>query len=253
MQMQMSAEIECIADKNSGVYLALYNNNFNTTPGYVRYDENVIRIAESFFSDRNNMKNLQHVLRRSRMQGDTAAVATKSRASSNITLARKGMGGGQHTRSRNKNALAAEEDVSLSLMEFAFNRYGALSSNIDMIDIYSNCICSKGKKLFDAFKRKESYNVLMNGVKIQTNLAQIRWTMFACKHGLFDFLRSNMRQVKRAFERSRAVDRRKKKRPCPDNRHSDHSNAVSRDENKRRKGRRRREKTACVGAQNVMM
>jgi hypothetical protein len=151
-------------------------------------------------------------------------------------------------------------------MEFAFNRYGSLSSNIDMIDIYSNCICSKGKKLFDAFKRKESYNVLMNGVKIQTNLAQIRWTMFACKHGLFDFLRSNMRAVKRAFEKSRAVDRRKKKRtrssdspPPPDhpagtnNDDNNNNNTNNNTNNKRRKGRRRREKIVCVGAQNVVM
>lgn len=249
----MIARIECIADKNSDAYLKLYNKNFNTEPGYVRYDENVIRIAEIFFSDQTNMRNLQHVLRRSRMQEDTAASRSRfessrsrsrSRTSTAAIITRKG-------------ATPTDEDVSLSLMEFAFNRYGALSSNIDMIDIYSNCICSKGKKLFDAFKRKESYNVLMNGIRIQTNLAQIRWTMFACKHGLFDFLYSNMRTVKRAFDKSRAVDRRKKKRILHPSDSSSNCPATTGDENnninKRRKGRRRREKIVCVGAQNVVM
>lgn len=248
-----SSENDCTCtvkgDKTETRFAAGYGKHFKTSPGYVRYDESVIRAAQLFFKTKKRMQHLKHVLCRSRVQSRETEAG----------------GLGETPLSYNDSQYYTQEDgtiphkdeISLSLMEYTFNRFGELTQNIDNIGIYSSCIGSKGKKLFDAFKRRESYDIMINGVKVQTNLAQIRWTMFACKYGLFDFLTQNIEEVKKSFEEARARDRnikRKRKRSRnPGSGTTAKIDSIQPFSGYVRKGRRRREKAPCVGAANTLM
>ena len=210
--------------------------SFNATAGYTKYDDTVIRAATIFFETTpERLQDLHHVLKRSRV-----LIHEYNDDQSSLPNWQVAMTGHQAARVNKKKSNCNE--ISLSLMEFAFNRYGALTNDMNKTGLYRSCIGSKGKKLFDAFKRKESYNVIIKNEMIQTNLAQLRWTMFACKYGLFDFIRDNLVRIKGIFDSSKASARCAKKRI----RDRDPGSLT-------RKGRRRREKTACVGAANVFL
>jgi hypothetical protein len=211
-----------------------YDSHFGFQHQYIPYDENCVKRAQEFFQNQTYFDNLKCVLKRSR-NCDSAS------------------GASQHVVPGARSA-SSRDDLSLSLMEYAFSKFGALTNDINMRGIYEDCISSKGKKLFDAFKRRSSYNVLLNGLCVQTNLAQIRWTMFACRHNLFDFIRANVGHIQGKFNEHRARNKLNAKR-----RHS----AIAADgeggtrapssANAGRKGRRRRDKIRCHGCANTRL
>ena len=103
------------------------------------------------------------------------------------------------------------DPISLRMLEYICTemaRDGLVTTNSDGSNVYLDAayqqvLESKGKAMFDAFKRnKKTLFVLdKHGRSIETNLAQARFFEFAIQHGVIVFARKNFRRIEECMSR----------------------------------------------------
>eukprot|EP00466_Bigelowiella_natans_P006818 jgi/Bigna1/69875/fgenesh1_pg.10_\ len=110
------------------------------------------------------------------------------------TVSRKGAGGGM------------QQQITSSLLDFAFENCAELLLNTELLGFHEMCMSSKGKRHFDAFRRSKCATlVLPSGETMLTNLAQMRWTLFATQIGLFSFLLKHIDRIRDLFTKHRVA------------------------------------------------
>lgn len=82
--------------------------------------------------------------------------------------------------------------MSLTLLEIVF------SKTIAHRNAYESCLNSRGKRCFDAFKRRTSfkYNCKFSKINIITNIAQMRFIAYCVKLGMYDMLIRNAKTIR---------------------------------------------------------
>lgn len=106
------------------------------------------------------------------------------------------------------------DPISLRMCEFICTdmaRNGLVTKHINGSDVYLDAayqevLESKGKAMFDVFKRNKRTIFVMDkhGRSIETNLAQVRFFEFAIKNGVIVFARKNFRHVESLMSRLKA-------------------------------------------------
>lgn len=76
--------------------------------------------------------------------------------------------------------------ASLTLSEFFFSSW--TFSNLDCTGLYNDCLQSKGKRFFDAFKRRRSCTIRIGTTKIDSNVGQLRYLYLYYNYGLHSML-----------------------------------------------------------------
>ena len=77
-------------------------------------------------------------------------------------------------------------------------------TNIYLDAVYKNMLHSKGKVMFDVFRRNKKTLFMLDkhGRSLQTNLAQVRFFQFAITTGVIRFARANFRMIESLMSRA---------------------------------------------------
>jgi hypothetical protein len=116
--------------------------------------------------------------------------------------------------------------ISLRLLEFVCThmaRCGLVLSRKDGTPLYLDALYkdrleSQGKSFFDPFRRNPKSRFVFHkfGMKVETNLAQLRFFQFAIKNGVIDYAKQNFRAVEEHMSEVSSQRKTPKKRKTTD-------------------------------------